>query len=456
MASFLENFFPKVYRRMNEDTNVSNFCKFNSQLLTLFTSSLYIAGFIASFFASPVTRFFGRKPSILAGGVAVLAGSALGGAASNIYMLIFGRVLLGVGLGFTNQSVPLYISEMALPRQRGKMNVGFELGVAIGILVANIVNFASQKIKAGWGWRISLAMTSVPATFLILCALFLPETPNSLIHHGKSHDKAKHVLERVRGTPNVQAEYDDLLKATSASKTSKNPFEAIIQRKYRPQLVMAVAIPIFQLVTGIDVITFYAPVLFRTIGQGENAALLASVVIRLVSTIFIVTCMLTVDKIGRKAVFMIGGVQMFVSQIVIGGIIAALLGDHGGLEKGYAYLVLAFICIYVAGFSLSWGPLGWLVPSEIYPLEIRSAAQSITVAVGFLVSFIDGQAFLSMLCHLKSGTFFFFAGWLVVMTAFVHFLLPETKNIPIEQMEVVWRKHWFWKRFVGEGDEEGK
>ena len=103
MEPFLKKFFPKVYRKMKADTGISNYCKFDSQLLTLFTSSLYIAGLIASFFASPLTRAFGRKASILVGGAAFLAGSALGGAAFNIYMLILGRVLLGVGIGFTNQ-----------------------------------------------------------------------------------------------------------------------------------------------------------------------------------------------------------------------------------------------------------------------------------------------------------------------------------------------------------------
>ena len=103
MEPFLKKFFPEVYRKMKEDTNISNYCKFDSQLLTTFTSSLYIAGLIASLFASSVTRAFGRKASILVGSTTFLAGSALGGAAFNIYMLIFGRVLLGVGIGFANQ-----------------------------------------------------------------------------------------------------------------------------------------------------------------------------------------------------------------------------------------------------------------------------------------------------------------------------------------------------------------
>jgi len=103
MVPFLEKFFPEVYIKMKQDTKISNYCKFDSQLLTTFTSSLYIAGLIASFFASSVTRAFGRKPSILIGGAAFLIGAALGGAALNIYMLILGRVMLGVGIGFANQ-----------------------------------------------------------------------------------------------------------------------------------------------------------------------------------------------------------------------------------------------------------------------------------------------------------------------------------------------------------------
>uniref|UniRef100_A0A2N9HLD8 Major facilitator superfamily (MFS) profile domain-containing protein n=1 Tax=Fagus sylvatica TaxID=28930 RepID=A0A2N9HLD8_FAGSY len=246
MEPFLKKFFPKVYTKMNEDTKISNYCKFDSQLLTSFTSSLYIAGLVASLFASSVTRAFGRKPSILVGAAAFLVGSALGGAAMNVSMLIFGRIFLGIGIGFANQSVPLYLSEMAPPNYRGATNIGFELCVGI-------------------------AMAAVPASILTLGALFLPETPNSLIQNNKDHEKAKLMLQRVRGTNDVQAELDDLIKASSISKTIKHPFKNILQRKYRPQLVMAIAIPFFQQVTGINVITFYAPVLFRTIGFGESA-----------------------------------------------------------------------------------------------------------------------------------------------------------------------------------------
>lgn len=113
------------------------------------------------------------------------------------------------------------------------------------------------------------------------------------------------------------------------------------------------------------------------------------------------------------------------------------------MSKGYSVVVLILICIYVAGFNWSWGPLGWLVPTEIFSLEIRSAGQSITVAVSFFFTFIVAQTFLVMLCHLKAGIFFFFGECVVVMTGFLYFLLPETKNVPIEQMDRVWKGHWF-------------
>lgn len=342
---------------------------------------------------------------------------------------------------------------MAPPQYRGAINNGFQFSIGIGALSAQLINFGTEKIRAGWGWRISLAMAAVPASILTLGAIFLPETPNSLIQQNNNHEKAKVMLQRVRGTTDVDAEFDDLVKASAISKTINSPFQKILQRKYRPQLVMAIAIPFFQQVTGINVIAFYAPLLFRTLGLGESASLMSAVVTGLVGTVSTFICMTVVDRVGRRALFLIGGIQMFISQIMVGGIMAAELGDHGGISKGYAYLVLVLIAVYVAGFGWSWGPLGWLVPSEIFQLEIRSAGQSITVAVSFVFTFIVAQTFLSMLCHFKSGIFFFFGGWVAVMTIFVYLLLPETKNMPIEKTEQVWKEHWFWKRIVGEKEE---
>ncbi|KAL3524138.1 hypothetical protein ACH5RR_016972 [Cinchona calisaya] len=448
MESFLKKFFPEVYTKMEEETEVSNYCKFDSQLLTSFTSSLYVAGLIASFFASSFTRDFGRKPSILVGAASFFIGAVLGAAAFNVYILVLGRVLLGVGVGFANQAVPLYLSEMAPPKHRGAINNGFQFSVSLGVLVANLINYGTEKIKGGWGWRISLGMAAVPALILTFGALFLPETPNSIIQRTDDYEKAKLMLQKIRGTDNVQAELDDLIEASNFSKSIKHPFKKIMQKEYRPQLVMSIAIPFFQQVTGINVIAFYAPILFRIIGLKESSSLLSAVVTGAVGMFTTFISVLVVDKLGRRVMFAIGGILMLISQIIIGTIMAVKLGDHGGVDKGYALLLLLLICLYVAAYGLSWGPLGWLVPSEIFPLEIRSAGQSITVAVNFLFTFIVAQTFLAMLCHFKAGIFFFFGGWVAVMTIFVYAFLPETKNVPIEQMNRIWRNHWFWRRIT--------
>lgn len=127
-------------------------------------------------------------------------------------------------------------------------------------------------------------------------------------------------------------------------------------------------------------------------------------------------------------------------------------GVGANLSRGYASCVVLFICVYVAGFAWSWGPLGWLVPSEIFPLEIRSAGQSINVSVNMFFTFIIGQAFLTLLCRLKFGLFYFFGGWVLVMTIFIGLFLPETKNVPIEEMVLAWKKHWFWGKFISDDD----
>lgn len=348
------------------------------------------------------------------------------------------------------QAVPLYLSEMAPAKYRGAFNNGFQLSIGFGVLTANLINYGTQKIKAGYGWRISLAMAALPASILTLGALFLPETPNSLIQRSDDPHKVKQMLQRVRGTDDVVAELDDLIKANDNSKSRKHPRTSILQRSYRPQLVMAIAIPFFQQVTGINVIAFYAPILFRTLGFGESASLMSSVMTGVVGIITTSASMVLVDRVGRRRLLMTGGVIMLVSQVMVGGVIGAKLGDQNAMSKEYADVVLVLIGVYVAGFGVSWGPLGWLIPSEIFPLEIRAAGQSITVAVNFLFTFLVGQMFLWMLCRFKYGIFFFFGGWVLVMTVFVYFLLPETKNVPLELMERVWTEHWFWKKIVGE------
>ncbi|KAJ4798086.1 Sugar carrier protein C [Rhynchospora pubera] len=451
MDSFLSKFFPSVYRKAKEDVSTNQYCKFDSQLLTLFTSSLYVAALASSFAASSLTRTSGRKWSMFMGGITFLIGAVINGLAVNVFMLILGRILLGVGVGFANQSVPLYLSEMAPAKLRGMLNIGFQLMITIGILAANLINYVMSKYD--WGWRVSLGLAGVPAFIITIGSLCLPDTPNSLIERGHS-EQAKEILAKVRGTKDIQDEFNDLTTACEDSKLIKSQWKDMLEPRCRPPLVVTILIPFFQQLTGINVIMFYAPVLFKTIGFGDDASLMSAVITGVINVLATVVSIIVVDKYGRRVLFLEGGVQMLICQIAVGVLIGNAFGTSGvgELSKTYSMVVVGCICAYVAAFAWSWGPLGWLVPSEIFPLEIRSAGQTVNVAVNMFFTFIIGQVFLTMLCHMKFGLFFFFGGWVLIMTIFIFLFVPETKNVPIEEMVLVWKNHWFWRKYVSESD----
>ncbi|QCD91858.1 sugar transport protein 13 [Vigna unguiculata] len=450
MPPFLKKFFPTVYRKTVEEKDLgSNYCKYDNQGLQLFTSSLYLAGLTATFFASYTTRRLGRRLTMLIAGFFFICGVVLNAAAQDLAMLIVGRILLGCGVGFANQAVPVFLSEIAPSRIRGALNILFQLNVTIGILFANLVNYGTNKIKGGWGWRLSLGLAGIPALLLTVGALLVVDTPNSLIERGRL-EEGKAVLKKIRGTDNVEPEFLELVEASRVAKEVKHPFRNLLKRKNRPQLVISIALQIFQQFTGINAIMFYAPVLFNTVGFGSDAALYSAVITGAVNVLSTVVSIYSVDKLGRRLLLLEAGVQMFLSQVVIAVILGIKVKDDSNdLSKGFAVLVVVLVCTFVSSFAWSWGPLGWLIPSETFPLETRSAGQSVTVCVNLLFTFVIAQAFLSMLCHFKFGIFLFFSGWVLIMSVFVLFLVPETKNVPIEEMtERVWKQHWFWKRFI--------
>lgn len=144
-------------------------------------------------------------------------------------------------------------------------------------------------------------------------------------------------------------------------------------------------------------------------------------------------------------------------QVIIGAILQSQLQTTGSLERKSAIVVVVFVCVFVMAFAWSWGPLGWLIPSEIFPLETRTAGFAFAVSSNMFFTFLIAQVFLSMLCHMRAGIFFFFAAWILFMGFFALFLLPETKNVPIDVMvERVWKQHRIWRRFMVDDNEGSK
>ncbi|KAF6250807.1 sugar carrier protein A [Scenedesmus sp. NREL 46B-D3] len=421
------------------------FCKYNDTMLQLFTSCLFLSGAVAAMVGAYTCRRFGRKATMVAGGACFLGGTVLVTLAIDMTMLVVGRLVLGVGVGFATQATPLYLSEMAPHNIRGALNITFQLAITVGILAAQLINYGTQHIQP-WGWRLSLAMGAVPSLVLFFGSMLLPDTPNSLVQRGQQ-EEGRRVLQKIRGTNDVDTEFDDICEAVRVSASVSNPWRTITRRRYWPQLVISVLVPIFQQLTGINAIMFYAPQLFQAAGHSAESALLSTVITGAVNVGSTFVAIILVDRVGRRALFIQGGIQMLVCEVVAGLLIMRNFEAPG--NDALASGIIALLCLYVAGFAWSWGPLGWLVPTEIQPLETRAAGTGINTFFNFLFTFFIGQLFLTLLCALKWGTFLFFGGFVLLMTLFVILCIPETKGVPIEELsETIVHKHWLWSRVV--------
>ncbi|WVZ12369.1 hypothetical protein V8G54_016899 [Vigna mungo] len=205
---------------------------------------------------------------------------------------------------------------MAPFKYRGALNMCFQLSITIGIFVANLFNYYFAKILNGQGWRLSLGLGAVPAIIFVIGSFCLPDSPNSLVERG-CLEEAKRELVKIRGTTEIDAEFKDILAASEASQSVKHPWRTLMERKYRPQLVFAICIPFFQQFTGLNVITFYAPILFRSIGFGSTASLMSAVIIGSFKPVSTLVSILVVDKFGRRTLFLEGGVQMLLCQVPV-------------------------------------------------------------------------------------------------------------------------------------------
>ncbi|TYG42555.1 hypothetical protein ES288_D12G266400v1 [Gossypium darwinii] len=373
--------------------------------------------------ASWITQGLGRRMTMMFGGLFFAIGAVINGFAENVLMLIIDQVLLGFGIGFANQSIPIYLSEIAPSKYRGALNIMFQLSITIGILVANLLNYFTAKIDGGWGWRLSLGEAVVPGLIFFFGCFFLTDSPNSLLECDKFEE--------------AKEEFNDLAKASEAAKLVQNPWREILTRKYRPQLIFAILIPLFQQLTGMNVFVFYAHVLFKSMGFGNNASLMSALITSIVNFSATLVSIATVDKYGRQTLFLEGGLQMLLCQLVMTVSIASKFGTSGNpgeLPLWFSMLVVIAMCVYIAGFAGSIG------------------LRRITVAVNMIFTFCIAQVFTTMLCNLKFGYFIFFAVCVVGMSIFFCKFLPETKGVPIEEMTIVWKNHPRWSKYFVEKD----
>ncbi|KAL6899160.1 hypothetical protein ACP4OV_005818 [Aristida adscensionis] len=370
-------------------------------------------------------------------------------------MLIIGRMLLGFGLGFTLQAAPIYISETAPARWRGAFTSAYNAFIVIGILSATITNYITNGIS-DWGWRISLGMAAILGAIIIVGVFFVSDTPISLLMRGHP-DRARAVLQHIRGADaEVDAEFHDIVHAADmVLQNDEGAFQRLFRKDYRHYLVIGVAIPAFYEFTGMVAISIFSPVLFRMVGFSSQNAILGSVINSTINLASTLLSSFVMDHTGRRFLFIIGGLGMLLSEVAISGIMAAHLGTHEGMAmpQNYAIAVLVLICLCTFSFGLSWAPLRYVVLTEIYPVEVRSAGQAMGISIAFCLAFMELQVFTMALCAMQYAVFLFYGGWLLAMTAFVAMFLPETKGVPLEVMRSVWVRHWYWRKFARDTEE---
>lgn len=459
MPSFLQHFFPDVYASKQaaaaSPDATDPYCVFNSETLSLYTSLYFLAGLLTAPPASALTRKHGRKASMLIGGLLTLLGTVLNTAAQNRAMLNSARVFLGIALGFTNGACPIYLSEMAPAAHRGQLNLLFQLCTTFGIFSSGLINYGTSHVP--WGWRLSLGLAAIPASMLTVGGLLLPDSPASLEERGRPA-QARRVLERVRGTTDVDAEYADIQQAAAQSRqyTQLESWRNLLQRRHRPSLVLAAVVPVAQQWTGVDCILFYVPVMLSSFGSGDKAALINSAIVGGTLFAFTIVAIRLVDRAGRRPLLFSGNAVMTASMVATAVLLAVVFSRYNTatLPSGAATGILVCICCFIAAYSWSWGGLGWLIPAEIQPLATRSAGFSLSVSANFLSCFILAQCFLPMLCAMKWGTYLFFAALLVLNTAFVYWLVPEMRGVPQEDIYSVYTHHKFWGPLIAGAEQE--
>jgi sugar porter (SP) family MFS transporter len=398
----------------------------------LAVSSVLVGAAVFAITGGSLSDRFGRRKMLLITSVVFIAGALVCAAAPSIGILIAGRVVVGMGIGLASSVVPLYISEISPAYARGWQVSLFQLAITIGILMAYLADYAFTP-SAAWRWMLGLAV--VPGALLGIGMLFLPETPRYLARHN-NYDLARKVLAKIRGTQDVDTEFTEIKKASQETNLHGH-FADLLLPAVRPALLIGIGLAVFQQVTGINTIIYYAPYIIRTAGISSiQGSILATAGIGIVNVVMTLVSMWLIDRVGRRPLLLTGIAGMIVSLGAL-GLIFHLSAKGGGL----AALAVVTLMVYVASFAISLGPIFWLLISEIYPLKIRGLAAGVAAGANWIANFAVSLTFLSLLTMLGPSLTFWMYGVLAIGSwLFSYYLIPETKGRSLEEIERFWRK----------------
>lgn len=390
----------------------------------LVTSSMTIGAAVGALLSGLLAGPLGRKKLIFSTSGIFLIGTLAAAVAPDIQILIIGRVFLGLGVGTVAVSVPVYLSEITPPEFRGRVGSLTQLMVACGILLAYLVNTALSPFSA---WRWMFAVAAVPAIVLGVGVLRLPESPRWLILKGHI-SQARESLEQTLSPDDVESALTEIQKTP---KRSRAPWRSLLKHGNRGPIAKVIVMSlIFQLV-GINTIVFYAPTLLKTVGFSNGISLISSIGFGVISVIFTIIAMATVDRAGRRPLLMWGALVMGISMFIM-----AALSWTVGLTVGISgFIALICLAVFKATFSLSWGTVQRVSQTEILPLTVRGAGLGIAEMVNFVGTFAVSLLFPIMIAAGNGIAFAVFGSVGVAATIFVLVALPETRTRTLEEIE---------------------
>lgn len=411
-------------------------------------SSALIGCIIGGAFGGIISKKLGRKKGLVLAAVLFLI-SALGSAMPEMLIapigeldhtfstiFIFYRILGGIGVGLASMLSPLYIAEIAPAESRGKLVSFNQLAIVGGFMVVYFVNYFISRSGGSdvWlnavGWRWMFASEVIPAGLFLGLLFFVPDTPRSLMLKDKP-EQALDVLTKVNGKERALVILEEIKGSMVQHSGKLLSFGWMI-------IIIGILLSVFQQFVGINVVLYYAPEIFKSIDPNTDGALLLTIIVGIVNFLFTIIAVRTVDKFGRKPLMMIGAFGMCIAMFSLGFVFFS--GATG-------YLALGCMMLYVASFAMSWGPVTWVLLSEIFPNKIRGKAMAVAVAAQWISNYLVSLTFPMMddNSYLTEQFNHGFAYWVYGIMSllamwFVWKFVPETKEKTLEEMESLWDK----------------
>ncbi|CAA2969470.1 probable polyol transporter 6 [Olea europaea subsp. europaea] len=429
--------------------------------LEVLAGILNLCALVGSLCAGRTSDYIGRRYTIALASLIFMLGSVLMGYSPNYNVLLAGRCIAGVGVGFALMIAPVYAAEISSPKTRGFLSSLPEIGISIGILLGYISNNLFAKLTLKLGWRVMLGIAAIPSLILAIGILKMPESPRWLIMKGRIGEAKKIMYKVCDDEEEAQQRLKDIKRAAGIDENCTDDIVQISKSGQKAQtggvwkelllkptptvrrmLLAGVGIHFFEHATGTEAVILYGPRIFKKAGvTARKKLLLATVGVGLTKLIFITISTFIIDRVGRRKLLITSIAGMIVS---LTGLATCLTVVEQSDEKLIWALVMSLIFVYtfIMFFNVGLCPVCWVYSAEIFPMKLRAAGASVSVAVNRVMNATVSMTFLSLSNAITiGGAFYLYAGMAVLALFFVYFCLPETKGRSLEDMEEIFSKH---------------